>query len=1215
MKKQTTWLKLCLLGSVPVVMPLALQAQDEPADDDIFELSPFVVAPADNEGYRAGTTLAGSRVRSNVRDLGASISIATEEFMGDVGSTDGESLLQYVGSAEVGGVLGNFSNVQINDNSSNNSRINPQDSQRVRGLSRAILTRDYFQTRIPFDSYNTSRVTVNRGPNSILFGLGSPGGVINNTTNRPSLSEDFGEFSVRFDRNGGHRETFKANRVVVEDRLAVNVAAMNEKVEFRQKPAFENDKRFFISADSVLFQNDESSFLGKTTLRGSYEVGEIVRNPPDVLPPRDGFSSWWEGYPDINSLLEVAGLDFSDLDRAGYTEQDVINAVSAGLVTVPDGMTVEEYAADRSRFVPQGLHDDRFSGDRARDFVISRPPYFIFPAINFDSGAAGTGPGFTDPDLSGIEGIMARWRRDASSSPGINRVQDLYWTRDPFNQLGGEFSSASIQDRNVFDYHKRLLQGDTNRVSTDFDVSQIVFNQDFFDGKAGFELAYDRQVRELTSFTPLSFRDSKQISIDITTHQAPGDSDFDGVADRLPNENLGRPVVRWGDTDVFDDNFTTYEKNEQETLRATAYATIDLKERLDSKLGSILGSHTFTGLYEDKTNDNSLRVTSGVWWADNSLYPGSPAISNGDNDNFRRKVKAQIYLGPDTRGLSDPSQVRIDDTVNIRLPQIGDTYDIWYFNNATDEPEIAEWRIIEAVDFADLEKRELESTAITWQANLFDDHIKGMYAIRNDKSRVFSRLEPDVTRTLPSTDPDFDPNDIPLLIDTVNATSSYPLETSGNFNEAQLLRLQDEPLAVDDDTTTWHIVARYPEGLLGELPWGMDLYGHYYEGESFIPASGDVNLLNERLPNITGVTEEYGFTVELFESKLSLRFNWYETSSQNNRGGGVSNVVGQLDFWLTRITEAETGGIPLFADAGDLLLQPDTDPSNLDRSTGTDADIIGVTTYEEYYQAIIDLLPAEIQSIYNYRVSGDSSSRSVDSNPLDGDLASTFDFVSKGLEIDVVGSLTPNWSISLNVAQQETVRSNSVPVALDLVERINANVQASGFAKSRRSPFQGSNDDTGDIYNNITNGVRAVKALDGTPSDELREWRVNLFTRYQFNDGAFDGLTIGGGLRYQDEVAIGNPLIFDPEFPGEDIVIPDVDNPYLGPDELNGDLFISYERPLNDKVDWKVQLNARNLYRKNGSDDIPIHANPDGYVALIRIPPEQQFFLTNTFSF
>jgi len=101
-------------------------------------------------------------------------------------------------------------------------------------------------------------------------------------------------------------------------------------------------------------------------------------------------------------------------------------------------------------------------------------------------------------------------------------------------------------------------------------------------------------------------------------------------------------------------------------------------------------------------------------------------------------------------------------------------------------------------------------------------------------------------------------------------------------------------------------------------------------------------------------------------------------------------------------------------------------------------------------------------------------------------------------------------------------------------------------------------------------------------------------------------------LRYQDDVAGGYPNLLNEN--GD--VIPDVTNPWFGPDDINGDMFFRYRRPImNDRVDWSVQLNARNLYRKNGDDDIPIAFNPDGSTTFIRVPVEQQYFLTNTFSF
>ena len=180
MSKLLLWSRVYLLGLITVALPLAIQAQEED-EEDVFELSPFSIEASEDDGYMAQTTLAGSRVRTSVRDIGASISIVTQEYMEDTGATDGESLLANIGNVEVGGSLGNFANSD-RGTGTQETRENPQRGQRIRGLVSAITTRDYFQTDIPFDSYNTTRITVNRGPNSILFGLGSPGGVINNTT-------------------------------------------------------------------------------------------------------------------------------------------------------------------------------------------------------------------------------------------------------------------------------------------------------------------------------------------------------------------------------------------------------------------------------------------------------------------------------------------------------------------------------------------------------------------------------------------------------------------------------------------------------------------------------------------------------------------------------------------------------------------------------------------------------------------------------------------------------------------------------------------------------------------------------------------------------------------------------------------------------------------------------------------------------------------------
>jgi hypothetical protein len=355
-------------------------------------------------------------------------------------------------------------------------------------------------------------------------------------------------------------------------------------------------------------------------------------------------------------------------------------------------------------------------------------PYFIFPAINFDTINTQV-PGFNDPALAGIQGIMGRFRRNGFAT------QDAQWTNAA--TAGAGFGQASLTDRNVFDYHKRLLAGTTNFVNTDFDVKQFILEQELFGGNAGFEIAWDQQSQDRIRFLPFSSGANKAIHIDITVNLSPGDSNFDGIADRLPNENLGRPVTDW------DANTTTSESADQETFRATIFGTLDLSDFIDGKLGKILGSHTLTGLFEGRTNEFTNKSVRGSWWADTGKWPGSSDISNGLSDNFRRIVKSQIFLGPDVRGLSSADDVRLDDFINVPFPKIGDEYGIWYFDNngSVDSDVKNTWRIIENISGADLGREELESMALSLQSRFFDNHIVAMYATRNDKQTVFQRIQ------------------------------------------------------------------------------------------------------------------------------------------------------------------------------------------------------------------------------------------------------------------------------------------------------------------------------------------------------------------------------------------------------------------------------------------------------------------------------------------
>ena len=208
----------------------------------------------------------------------------------------------------------------------------------------------------------------------------------------------------------------------------------------------------------------------------------------------------------------------------------------------------------------------------------------------------------------------------------------------------------------------------------------------------------------------------------------------------------------------------------------------------------------------------------------------------------------------------------------------------------------------------------------------------------------------------------------------------------------------------------------------------------------------------------------------------------------------------------------------------------------------------------------------------------------------------TEDLSATGMEIELTYNPTANWRISANIAQQETVRSNVLPISrneliphrLDLYE----NTPVPGFewitiGEASRGSLT---DDAVAVFdkdaqilqyanpNHTTNriwleqgqgqgnliGFRTALASEGAVASEQREWRFNLVTHYDFREGALDGLGVGGAVRWQDEAAIGFPFIETPD----GARVGDVANPYFDQGQENFDVWARYKMPFfEDKFD------------------------------------------------
>jgi outer membrane receptor protein involved in Fe transport len=280
--------------------PLPATGPENP-DDEVVLLSPFVVeATEDKEKYRANSTLAGTRVRTDINDTASAISVVTAQFLQDTGVKNSQALLVYTPNTEVAGLQGNFTG-QAGEATYHEALINPSATTRVRGLDAADNTRDYFITDIPWDDFDTGRIDIQRGPNSILFGAGSPAGIINNSINGASFANSY-KYENVVGSYGSARNSVDANYVLRPNELAIRISLLSDDESYQQSPAFNDQKRFFAALrwDPKLFKKGNP-----TSIRMNFEKGGVSSNNPRAIPPTDQITPWFAtgdyyGNPGLN---------------------------------------------------------------------------------------------------------------------------------------------------------------------------------------------------------------------------------------------------------------------------------------------------------------------------------------------------------------------------------------------------------------------------------------------------------------------------------------------------------------------------------------------------------------------------------------------------------------------------------------------------------------------------------------------------------------------------------------------------------------------------------------------------------------------------------------------------------------------------------------------------------------------------------------------------
>ena len=256
-----------------VAIPAAAQTTSAPKPDDAVVLSPFTVNAASDVGYVATNTLAGSRLNTALKDTAASISVMTSEFLNDIGAFDVQSAMAY-GS--------NVQNELSEEGPAGNRLTEFFNTYRIRGI-RASGGRNYFLWVLPTDTYNIDRIDQSRGPNSILFGVGSAGGIINASTKQPVAGRKFQTLGLVVGSYDYYRATLDVNQ------------PLNPRAGLRFNAVWDDQK----SDRHFVYKKNQSSHLSakwnpwsQTTIRAEGELGYLEENNARPWTLFDAVSTW-----------------------------------------------------------------------------------------------------------------------------------------------------------------------------------------------------------------------------------------------------------------------------------------------------------------------------------------------------------------------------------------------------------------------------------------------------------------------------------------------------------------------------------------------------------------------------------------------------------------------------------------------------------------------------------------------------------------------------------------------------------------------------------------------------------------------------------------------------------------------------------------------------------------------------------------------------------
>jgi outer membrane receptor protein involved in Fe transport len=256
------WLTACLGLAAPLAAQTAPSTAS--AEENTLVLSPFEVSTERDVGFAATAALAGGRLATDLKDTPVAYSVINREFIDALGITDLTAAAEWTTNT-----------FRFPDGAGGGDTFNITTPVATRGIlgNNPLRQRNFFIYYSENDSYAIERYDFGRGPNQVLFGNGTIGGMQITMTKRARFDQPVQSLELGYGSWNNRRAVLDLNQPV-NDRVALRTALLYQDRDGWRDGEMERKNAAFLTTTFKLFE--------RTELRLDGEVGRIERRIPDA---------------------------------------------------------------------------------------------------------------------------------------------------------------------------------------------------------------------------------------------------------------------------------------------------------------------------------------------------------------------------------------------------------------------------------------------------------------------------------------------------------------------------------------------------------------------------------------------------------------------------------------------------------------------------------------------------------------------------------------------------------------------------------------------------------------------------------------------------------------------------------------------------------------------------------------------------------------------